>query len=64
MSYATLQDDWEEEDEEPKEPAPLAPAKKKGTLKQKLAEKEAAERRRQELGLGVSGELPRVSACL
>ncbi|KDN40169.1 translation initiation factor eIF3 subunit [Tilletiaria anomala UBC 951] len=46
-----VKDDWEEEDEKPQEPAPLAPAKKKGTLKQKLAEKEAAEKRRQELGL-------------
>ncbi|TFY53276.1 hypothetical protein EVG20_g10190 [Dentipellis fragilis] len=38
--------DWEassDEDEEPKHPsAPVAPPKKKGTLKQKLAEKEAA----------------------
>jgi Translation initiation factor eIF3 subunit len=49
-----IKDDWEEEDEEKPAPAPAAPTKKKGTVKQKIAEKEAAERRRQELGLEVS----------
>lgn len=48
------QDDWEEEDEAPA-PAPVvAPPKKKGTVKQKIAEKEAEERRRAELGIEVS----------
>ena len=48
-----IKDDWEEDEEKPA-PAPAAPTKKKGTVKQKIAEKEAAERRRQELGLEVS----------
>jgi len=40
----SFQSDWEaSSDEEEKKPAPaVAPAKKKGTFKQKLAEKEAA----------------------
>jgi len=41
-----LQSDWEASSDEEKKPAavsaPVAPAKKKGSLKQKLAEKEAA----------------------
>lgn len=47
------QDDWEEEDQEPQAKPALAPPKKKGNLKKKLAEKEAEERRRAELGLNV-----------
>lgn len=46
-------DDWEAEDEEPAPKPVLAPPKKKGNLKKKLAEKEAEEKRREELGLGV-----------
>ena len=44
----SLQSDWEasSEEEKPTAPAPLAPAKKKGSLKQKLAEKEAARQAR------------------
>jgi len=44
----SLQSDWEasSEEEKPAAPAPLAPAKKKGSLKQKLAEKEAARQAR------------------
>ncbi len=44
----SLQSDWEasSEEEKPAVPAPLAPAKKKGSLKQKLAEKEAARQAR------------------
>jgi len=50
-----VKDDWEASDSEPEvvTSAPV-PAKKKGTVKQKIAEKEAEEKRRRELGLDVS----------
>jgi hypothetical protein len=55
-----LQSDWEaSSDEEKKKPAsgavPVAPAKKKGTFKQKLAEKEAA--RQAKLAAGNNGDV-------
>ena len=55
-----MQSDWEaSSDEEKKKPAsaavPVAPAKKKGTFKQKLAEKEAA--RQAQLAAGNNGDV-------
>ena len=46
-------DDWEEEDEpeQPPAPQPVAPPKKRLSVKQKIAEKEAEERRKRELGI-------------
>jgi len=52
----SLQSDWEASSDEEKKPAaasaPVAPAKKKGSLKQKLAEKEAARQARIAAGDG------------
>lgn len=51
-----MQSDWEASSDEEKKPAaasvPVAPAKKKGSLKQKLAEKEAARQARIAAGDG------------
>ena len=46
-------DDWEEKDEpeQPPAPQPVAPPKKRLSVKQKIAEKEAEERRKRELGI-------------
>ena len=49
----SAQSDWEEssdEEDKPAAPAPVAPPKKKGNLKQKLAEKEAAKAARKAAG--------------
>jgi len=56
MRCGRLQSDWEASSDEEKKPAPAsapaAPAKKKGSLKQKLAEKEAARQARIAAGDG------------
>ncbi|WFD33310.1 Translation initiation factor 3 subunit J component [Malassezia cuniculi] len=46
-----IKDDWEAEDEPEPAPKPVAPPKKRVSVKQKIAEKEAEERRRRELGI-------------
>lgn len=47
-----IQDDWEQEEEEVKpDVSSLQPIKKKSTVKQKIKDREAEEKRRAELGL-------------
>lgn len=54
-----FQSDWEESSEEEEDkptPAPVAPPKKRGTLKAKLAEKEAEKARRKAAAAAVDGD--------